>query len=111
MEKRLEEERNLDALIRTASPRRTLPAGLNTRIMAQVARSERRRRERRAIVQMAGYCLELSALMVLVIFVGMRNFDAWSLDLPIMPFLLVGCMGGVVLTAGGDRMNELLRNL
>lgn len=64
-EKRMNDER-LAELIRAAAPRREAPVGLETRIMAQVALRDRRRRERRAIAAMACYCAVTAAAVAVV---------------------------------------------
>ena len=42
-------DERLAQMIRAAAPRREIPVGLDTRIMAQIRLHERRRRERRAM--------------------------------------------------------------
>lgn len=111
MEKMTDEDRRLAALIRAASPQRSTPAGLQTRIMAQVRLRERRRRERQTIVETGCYCLGLSVLLLAVGLLGVRSIGP-QFDLPeSIPSLLYLFCGitGIGLTLFGDRMDKVWR--
>lgn len=108
MEKPLN-DRQLDELIRAASTRAKVPAGLETRIMARVARSECRRRERRAIAEMAGWCLKISAALAVVAFAALNSLDM-SHNWPAAALILAGVVG-VALTVSYDRALEIFRKL
>ncbi len=109
MNRYTDEERQLDELLRSASPRRTVPPGLDTRIMARIAAHERRRRERRAIRSMALTCLALSAVLAVVGGIAVRSLDV--VHRPETLVLLLAGMGCMALTVGGDRIGEIMRRL
>lgn len=108
MKQPINEEKRLKELIRAASPCTCTPVGLETRIMAQVAGCERRRRERRAIVEMALYCVVFSAAAAVLAGVGIAAVG-WA-NWPALLLLLAGTVG-MALVCCCDRMNELLRRL
>ncbi len=95
--------------IRAASPRRTTPPGLEERIMAQVRLRERRRRERRAVAEMAVYCTGLSAVLAVVLYDGLMIVDIRA-QWPAVLFLSAGVLG-LALTAWSDRLAEVWRKL
>lgn len=109
MEKRQLNDERLAELIRAAAPRREAPAGLETRIMAQVRLHERRRRERRAIAAMACYCLGVSVAMIVVAFACLRSVDSPEGQLRVLA-ILAGAVAAMVI-ACGDRATEILRRL
>lgn len=108
MEKRLN-DRQLDELIRDASPRAKVPAGLEIGIMARVARSECRRRERRAIAEMAGWCVKMSAALAAVAFAALNSLDLQH-NWPAVALILAGVVG-VAVTVSYDRAHEIFRKL
>lgn len=106
--KRMNDER-LAELIRAAAPRREAPVGLETRIMAQVVRQDRRRRERRAIAAMACYCAVAVAAVVVVAFACLRSVDSPEGALQVTA-ILAGAVAAIVI-ACGDRTTEILRRM
>lgn len=108
MEKQLN-DRQIDELIRAASPRPKVPAGLEVRIMARMARSECRRRERRAIAEMARWCLKMSAALVAVAFVALNSLDLPH-NWPAVALVVAGVVG-VAVTVSYDRAIEIFRKM
>lgn len=107
-DERMNDER-LAALIRAVAPRKEAPVGLDTRIMAQIRLHERRRRERRAVMAMAGYCMAAVAAVLVVMCACLQSVDSpegmWRLLA-----LLAGVVAAMVI-ACGDRATEILRRL
>lgn len=108
-ERMTEEEKHLSDLLRAASPHRSAPVGLDTRIMAQVAARARRRRERQAVAAMAVYCLGLTAALSVVGCIAVRSFDLVNHPASLLP--LLAAIGGMALAASGDRIAEIMRRL
>ena len=108
MDKQLN-DRQLDELIRAASPRPKVPEGLEIRIMARVARSKCRRQERRAVAEMAAWCLKMSAALVAVAFSALNSLDLPH-NWPAVVLVLAGVVG-VAVTVSYDRTTEIFRKL
>ena len=100
MDERYSDETRFREAIRAASPRCTTP---------QVRLRERRRRERRAVAEMAVYCLGLSAVLVVVLCTGAMTIDL-RMKWPVLLLLFAGAVG-VALTAWSDRIAEVWRKL
>lgn len=109
MNERYSDETRFREAIRAASPRCTTPPGLEVRIMAQVKLRERRRRERRAVAEMAVYCLGLSTVLVVVLCTGAMTIDL-RMKWPVLLLLFAGAVG-LALTAWSDRIAEVWRKL
>lgn len=99
----------LAELIRAAAPRKEAPVGLDTRIMAQIRLCERRRRERRAVWAMAGYCLAVVFAVLVVMLACLQTIDS-----PEEMWRLLALLAGIIVAmviACGDRATEILRRL
>ena len=102
-------DERLAQMIRAAAPRREIPVGLDTRIMAQIRLHERRRRERRAVMAMAGYCMAAVAAVLVVMCACLQTIDS-----PEGMWRLLALLAGIIVAmviACGDRATEILRRL
>jgi len=99
----------LAELIRAAAPRCNPPIGLETRILAQIALCDRRRRERRAVAAMGCYCLGAAAAAAAVAFVCLRTAD--SPEGVLQAAAIAGGVAAAMVIACGDRAAEILRRL
>lgn len=107
-DERMNDER-LAALIRAVAPRKEAPVGLDTRIMAQIRLLERRRRERRAVMAMACYCMAAVVAVLVVMCACLQSVDS-----PEGMWRLLALLAGIIVAmviACGDRATEILRRL